>query len=92
MIASPMNLSSMPPRLLDPLHHQREVLVQQADGALRAELSVIVVKLRMSENRIVAIALLPPRMSSCRPEPMSWSAMPGIHVARHRRLHALLGR
>ena len=38
MMASPMNLSSMPPSLLDAVDHEREVLVEQADGALRAQL------------------------------------------------------
>jgi len=48
MIASPMNLSSVPAVLEDDLHHLGEVFVKELGDFVRAHLLDIVVKPRMS--------------------------------------------
>ena len=88
MIASPMNLSSIPPCCWMQSTMIVKYSFSSATVACGPSSSASVVKLRMSENSTVASTLLPPRIS--------WSPAHqlvgerGIHVARHRGAHALL--
>ena len=75
MIASPMNLSSMPP--WREMHSTMMVKYSFSSATVPCapSSSVSVVKPRMSENRIVASWLLPPSRSS--PLASSWSVTAG---------------
>ena len=73
----------------DAVHHDGEVLVEEGSPCrARPSSSLIAVKVRMSENRTVAVTLSPPSASS--PPASSMIGRTRVHVARHGRLHALL--
>ena len=75
MIASPINLSTIPPCSLIASTMMSKYSFNSVTVPCAPKASVIVVKLRTSEKSTVATVSWPPIMSL--PSPMSWSAMLG---------------
>ena len=75
MIASPINLSTMPPCSFMASTMMSKYSFSKATVPCAPNASVIVVKLRTSEKRTVAMVSCPPMMSL--PSDISWSAMLG---------------